>query len=278
MHPRQKWILLSLAIFATNCAKPATPPASEPKSAAPQRTEQPIPADLRIHIERAESIGISIFLADQASALGTDALNEHVASPKGLGGYVTMPEGEKLAYEVAFFTDEKLPRIAYRIHVSLRSGAKPTFDALQPPQRATDMELSLIRAREAALAAVPEITQPLNPVIVPGEFIGEEGLLVYLLAGTTEPHVSVIGKHFRVLVSEDGRTVKRFEPLSKVAMEFRWEPGATPKQINMSHILHDYPLETHVFASLLYRIPVGVLTARGLWLVERDHIFFLGAK
>ena len=120
--------------------------------------------------------------------------------------------------------------------------------------------------------------QPINPVVLPGQAIGDEGVLVYLLAGTTRPRVHVLGKHYRALVSADGRSVTRFEPLPKAVIEMELEPGDTPLQIDVSHILHDYPLETHVFASLLYRLPVTVLTARGLWIVDGRRIFFLGAK
>ena len=38
----------------------------------------------------------------------------------------------------------------------------------------------------------------------------------------------------------------------------------------------DYPLETHVFASLSAKLPVYVATARGDWVVEGTKISFLG--
>jgi hypothetical protein len=268
-----RWAPLSLVAFVMSCAKSTVPPPSSPKSVASEPASQPIPADLRANVECSETLGVSIFLLDQAAARGSDAL----------GGYLAVKEADdtgrpKPSFMVSFFTAEDSPRIAYRIHVSLEAGVKPTVDEIKPPAAASDGERLLIRARQTAIAALREIVQPINPVVLPRQAIGQEGVLVYLLAGTKRPRVAVLGKHYRVLVSADGRSVTRFEPLSKAVIEMEAEPGDTPVQINVSHILHDYPLETHVFASLLYRVPVGVVTARGLWIVDGAKIFFLGAQ
>jgi len=40
----------------------------------------------------------------------------------------------------------------------------------------------------------------------------------------------------------------------------------------VSHVLSDWPTEAHVFASLLYRQPVIVATARGRFMVEGDRV------
>ena len=44
----------------------------------------------------------------------------------------------------------------------------------------------------------------------------------------------------------------------------------------VTHNITDAPLETHVFASLLHRVPVLVLTRRGTWRVDGARIAFLG--
>jgi hypothetical protein len=48
--------------------------------------------------------------------------------------------------------------------------------------------------------------------------------------------------------------------------------------LTITHLVTDYPLETHVFTSLLVRLPVYVLTSRGTWRVNGDQIAFLGAS
>ena len=120
--------------------------------------------------------------------------------------------------------------------------------------------------------------QPLNPVLLPGEMIGERGILVYLLAGTTKPNVAVLGRHFRVLTSDDGARLVRFTPLSKVALELptRAPAGTSAAALAVSHLVTDFPLETHVFASLLNKLPIYVVTRRGYWCVDGDRIRFLG--
>jgi hypothetical protein len=90
--------------------------------------------------------------------------------------------------------------------------------------------------------------------------------------------VVVLGKHHRVLISPDGKAVLRFEPLSRAAIEIPPDnpAGTTPVGVFVTHLVTEWPLETHVFASLLNRTPVFVGTSRGSWRVDGDTISFLG--
>jgi len=247
----------------------------------------PIPEDLREDVARAERVGREIFFQDQAAATGTDVLFARVERPDdhGVGGFLTVPEGGEggagppPSFQVMFFTRDEEPRIAFRVHVPAREGVKPSLERIDPPAPPSGEERVLIRGRQAALAALEERIQPINPVVLPGSLIGEDGILVYLLASTQENR-AVFDKHYRVLVSADGRTVKRFEPLSKTAMELPMEPPEKGERVGLfvSHLLSDSPIETHVFTSMLHRLPVVVDTARGKWLVEGDRVKFLGDR
>jgi hypothetical protein len=254
---------------------------------APASSERkPIPADLRAEIARSESIGRALYLVDKVSAIGTDVLLANVKAPEqhGLAGYLALPEMDTDAiaptFWVIFYTKGPEPTIPFRIRIP-PNGAKPTFEEITPPNPTPETLRTLIRARETALAAPRDTQQAMNPVVLPAGPAGEAGFLVYLLAGTTRPDVAVFGKHFRVLVSEDGRTIKRFDALTKAPLELPLVPpdaaaGGRVAALTMTHIVSDYPLETHVFGSLLYRLPVYVATGRGLWNVDGDHIAFLG--
>ena len=55
------------------------------------------------------------------------------------------------------------------------------------------------------------------------------------------------------------------------------ENGQTPVALTVSHLATEYPLETHVFTSLLVHLPVYVQTSRGTWRVNGEQIAFLGA-
>src|SRR5262249_32181266 len=124
-----------------------------------------------------------------------------------------------------------------------------------PPAEASDGLLLLFRARQAALAATPRNGQPLNPVVLPGAALGQKGILVYLLAGTTQPGEMVFGIHHRVLVSEDGTRVVASTPLSKTALvvsDRNLPAGARPEGAYVTHLMTDWPLETHVLVSLMH--------------------------
>src|SRR5712664_1004201 len=97
-----------------------------------------------------------------------------------------------------------------------------------------------------------------------------------LLAGTKKPKTVVFGKHIRVIVSPDGMRVKSVTPLSETELELSAQSvNGTPAALTVTHLVTDYPLETHVFASMSSRLPLYVGTSRGTWLVDYDSIQLL---
>jgi len=240
-------------------------------------------------VAQASKLGRLIYLLDKAAALGSDALLARIP-PKDhvpIGGFLATrdvePSGaEKPSFTVLFFTPGDGPHIAYRVRVPFKPGARSTVEDVTPPAEPNKPTEVLIRARATALAALPKTAQPINPVVLLARpTIGEEGILVYLLAGTKTRDLAVFGKHHRVLLSADGTTVLRFEPLSKSALEISLQvarPGSKPVEMIVSHIVTDYPLETHVFVSLLHNVPVIVVTQRGTWRVDGERIEFLGGR
>jgi hypothetical protein len=240
--------------------------------------QSPIPADVQPHLDRALALGKAIYAQDVLSAWGTDVLRKNVPSLAGVGGYFTLQETsadgtKKPSWLVQFFTaDGVSPRILYRIRLWPKKEHQPVFEKVNPPAAPSAAELAIIKARQAALKALPATTQPINPVVLPGALIGERGTLVYLLAGTNKRGVVVLGKHHRAHIAEDG-TVAKLQPLSKGILEIQPPPPtATGVGVAASHILDDWPIETHVFASLLHRVPIFVATARGDWEVTGKQI------
>jgi hypothetical protein len=266
--------LWGMPVAAAEVPRPSSPP------------PQLVPADLRSAITQSARLGRLIYLLDKAAAIGSDALMAHIPGDHvPIGGFLATRDvdasgAEKASFTVVFYTPGNEPRVAYQVRVPFKPGAAASIEEMKPPS-APGVELdTMIRARSTALAALHGATQPMNPVVLPASLIGEDGYLVYLLAGTKRPAVAVFGKHYRALVSPDGATVKRFEPLSKSALEKPLgpsEPDSTTAALVVSQIVTDYPLETHVFVSLLNRVPVVVATRRGGWRVDGDHIEFLGS-
>jgi hypothetical protein len=246
---------------------------------------QPAPPDLAKEVERASAIGFEIYLNDWASAVGTDVLAEKVGDLRGkVGGYLTFREGDgtgpQAAFLVWFFTPDDPPRVAYTVRVPLEPGGRRTVETKSPPEAPTAFLATMFRARQAAIAAIAPVVQPPNPVMMPADVIGETGILVEVVAGTTKPNLAVIGRHYRVIVSEDGSRVAKVFPLSKGVIELPTNtcPGqAKCVALVVSHIVTEAPVETHVFASLLNRIDLYVVTSRGWWRVKGSTIEFLGS-
>jgi hypothetical protein len=240
----------------------------------------PIPKDLAPQVRQSIELGRELYFQDGASAAGTDALLESLGSleGKGIAGYLTIREGDDNgkplpSWLVQFFTRESDPRIAYQVHVPMKRGEKPRVEVLAPPAQPHPEILKLFRARQAALKAAQPLAQPVNPVVLPASVIGRKGVLVELLAGTNKPDTVVFGRHYRVIVTADGRRVEEVMPLSKGILELTKEPGVAA--LTVSHIVTAYPLETHVFASMLHHMPIYVGTERGVWVVNADSIILL---
>jgi len=247
---------------------------------ADEKPSLAIPQDLKTHIDQSIELGRAIYMQDKASAMATDALVQQLGpvEGKGLGGYLTVRESSDrgapaASWSVFFFTNEASPRIAYRVRVPMDQ-RRPTVDVASPPEPPKPGAEALFRARQTALAAAQPLHQPMNPVVLPAEALGKHGILVYLIAGTSEPNVAVLGKHYRMMVSDDGGTVLESTPLTKTEIEMSTadHAGGRLEALAVTHLVTDYPLETHVFASMLNNTPIYVGTNRGIWCVDRDSI------
>jgi hypothetical protein len=270
------------ALLLSGCPAPSFAAESSPKVNEPA-SELPIPADLRDQIARSCAIGRQLYMLDKVAAIGTDVLFENVkdVETKGLAGYLPLQQVDDDgtptdSYLVSFFTDETPPRIKYEIRIA--RDAKPIFQEFGPPKAVVPGFALLVRARQTAIAAMPKTGQPINPVLVPGGAYGEDGVLVYLLAGTNKSDVAVFGRHFRALVASDGGGVTYMKPLSNAVLEMptRQPSGEPAAALMVTQVITDYPLETHVFTSLLVKMPVYVGTRRGVWRVNGDKISFIG--
>ena len=80
--------------------------------------------------------------------------------------------------------------------------------------------------------------------------------------------MKVYAGHQRVLVSADGSRILSSAPLSRNCLAPRLEApaGHAPEAFLMTETLSPTPTEAHVFASLLYGLPILVVTA-----AEKKH-------
>jgi uncharacterized protein YegJ (DUF2314 family) len=270
---------------------PAPAPAPARSPAGPPATALPVPAELRVAVERASHLGRVIYLQYRAMTLASEALldDERSHDQIPLGGALAVLDpsrpGEPTSFTVSFFSREGVPRVASRVHVTFKAGAKPTVEDVRPPATPGPELAALYRARQAALGVGAREQLIDTLVLPPSRDTREDAILVYLIAGTKKPDVAVLGRHFRVIVSHDGRSVMHFEPLSKAILELPLGPtggdlpaGARPVSLAVTHLVSDTPLETHVFASLRYGVAIIVATPTATWRVDRDKIEYLGAR
>jgi hypothetical protein len=276
---------LALAACATK-APPPPAPAPTPPAAAAQAPDElaNVPPEIAAHVREAERIGRLLYELDDASAVATDVLLEHMKSPAdaGIKGWLPLRSVDDPAippgvHVVLFMTAEAAPHIAAT--VTLAPGAKPVFERHDPPREPSDAAARRFRARTTALASVRRTGQQINPVVLAGE-PDVDGFVVYLLAGTTKPDELVLGLHHRAVVTPDGASLVSMTPLSRSAIVVSnrgLPPGAVPVAAVVSHVVTDWPLETHVFASLQHdNREIDVVTKRGRWRVVGDRVTFEG--
>ena len=242
----------------------------------------PVPFDLREGIERAALLGTNLFLLDASTARAWDALIARIGAAKGdqIGHYLALlganDDGRfDGSVQVLFFTNEHVPRMSYRVRVSGGPGYHSDVLEHDPPRLVHEPLMSLLNARLVALEALPPTTQAVNPVLIPQR---DGQLVVYLLAATAQPNVAVLGRHYRVEVSEDGSEVERVTALSPSELELPTRDGSGQRlgALAISDRLMEHPTETHVFASRMANVPIYVTTSRGRWKVRASVIDFLG--
>jgi hypothetical protein len=169
----------------------------------------------------------------------------------------------------------------YVVHVTASTTDVETID---PPRPLEPEAAAMFRARDVVNRSVKKFAQqagiemcasPYNAVVLPASLRGETGWLVYLLAATTDPNRKVLTGHLRVRVSADGTTVLAVTALSKSCLLADAQPGLEPEGLILTHLLDPNPIETHVFTSLLYKLPLFVVAGGKKWMVVGDRITLL---
>lgn len=148
------------------------------------------------------------------------------------------------------------------------------YEQSQPSSEALSENYKV--ARQTAIAALPKLDSSKYKFEVLDD-PDRSGFLVYALAGSKNPNDVVIGGHYRVTVSADGKNVKSVDALSRsflvVNKKAGVPSGATPGFLWMIHLVSPTPIETHVYLSLVHQTPLYVGTAdRSIWKVEGGKI------
>lgn len=282
-----RWCILAACAPAWGCVRgpqAAPPTAPEPSARSASDRSLPVPYDLQEGVERASALGANLFLLDVATARAWDALAERIGPPAehGVGHYLALmggsddgrPDG---SVQVLFFTDEHVPRLAYRVRIG--RGPRWDSDVLEqdPPGLVHEPLMTLLNARLLALEAIPTPKQAMNCVVIPQR---NGQIVVYLLAATNQPNVAVLGPHYRVDIAEDGAEVDTITALSgsRLQLSTRDRAGQRLAALTITDAGTEHPTESHVFASRMANLPIYVTTGRGRWKVRASAIDYLGPR
>lgn len=224
-------------------------------------------------LEKVQSLGQALYDQDVAAARATDALLARFEGtpPPGLAGWIVVGEGRDQT--VRFLArDGDSVRAAWDIPVKNgRAGdvveVEVADTALPPEQQA------MFRARMTAAENIGTMrcSPRYNAVVLDDP--DSDGWLVWLLASTSQADQLVLTGHYRFRISADGSAVLRRDQLSATCIIQTVPPGqGRLAGVTVSHIVSPLPAETHVFTSLLYRLPVYVLADDKLYAVEGARI------
>ncbi|PYK29098.1 MAG: hypothetical protein DME59_00425 [Verrucomicrobia bacterium] len=129
-------------------------------------------------------------------------------------------------------------------------------------------------ARRAAMAALPELEREGYKFVVLSD-PEHKGYLVYALASSRNPDDVVVGVHYRVSVSANGK-VQRIDPLARSTLVIPANavpPGTQAVGFHCTCLVSNQPVETLVYLTLLHGKHCAVGTANGtIWFIENGKI------
>jgi hypothetical protein len=273
-------IALVLALLGSACAAHGNKSAPANERLQPK----PIPSECADAVDRAQKLGQIIFVEDRIAAWATDALAAARFLPdERVKGWVSTPAAAGI---VTHFLggdgdepDLELYRVEFRTSGKRVSPADARAERVDPPIPPSDLVALMFKARQTALREpFRHCTDAYNTVVLPAELAGESGWLVYLLAATRNPDI-VFGGHIRRLVSADGASIVKDEPLSRSCMQMPLpESREKVPALAITSLVSSCPLETHVFLSLLHSWPIYVGNGSGVWRIQGTRISFLGTN
>jgi hypothetical protein len=261
--------LLAAVLAVAGCDK--SKPAPEVPAAAEPTAKGPVDAAV---LKGVEALGRELYARDVLAASASDVLVERaseLADGWGVQGWLTFAEGGPQRVE---FIGVRGEHVATVFEVTFDDEGTPSGVPVVPPRTVEGEVLARWKARQTALEHSPQCTPAVNSVVLPLE---DDGWLVYLIPGTVDPGMVILGGHVRVHVGPDGG-VRDAKPLTKSCLVNRNDnvpEGASMAGMIVSHVLDPHPREHHVFASLLYGISLFVVTEDAMWSVSDGHIEFV---
>jgi len=215
-------------------------------------------------ISTLERLGQELSRRDALAAQASDLVFKKYPEFKKVApqGWITELGGEANS---VWWIAEKGPGLAAAYKVTFRPGRPPQLEDLRgesvPPSIATRY-----RARKTAINAVlPKLNVAYGPRYN-FEVLADpdgRGFLVYALAAFTDNRIYT-GGHMRVTISTDGTKAERIDDLSRGIIRNEADPGREMVALAIAQVIDTpAPVETFIYTSNLYRIPLYVATRDG---------------
>jgi hypothetical protein len=243
--------MLTAALLATGAAHAQTSPIEDLPS------------------EMVQQLGRAMYEQDAYAAQATDLLFREKGGPERLA-----QEGLRGDWVVTRVKDSTLVRFLRDSNGKALAAYEVVFPQGQLPYlrrpadgRVSEAALAQLRARRLAMEQVrDECSQRYNTIAL--QRGPDANFLVYAMAATSDPSQIVVGGHYRVTVTPDGRKVVKTEKLFRSCLNLPAanNAGAIPW---LTHVVSARPLETHVFMSLAYGRPFYVRAGTSAWKVDK---------
>lgn len=237
-----------------------------------QRGPTPVPIE-DWSLSKVSTLGREIYIQDRAAWVATDALREAL-SPTEMAtvrGWVVLGEGSSRTVR---FLKADGDDVAPGWDIPVEDGRAGAPVAASDAEMDGETRLRFL-ARQTAVAGIGALRCGTYNSVVARDPDGD-GWLVWLLAGTTARGMMPVGGHYRFRVSADGTEMQTRDQLSNRCLNMQANPPAGPQgqpaAVVVSHIVSDGPVETHVFLSLQFRVPIYVAARDRLFAVEGNRI------
>jgi hypothetical protein len=167
--------------------------------------------------------------------------------------------------------------------VDMAVGVPDSMDSLtlRPPEP-TALDASMarrVRVLREVIATAPALPWPsYNTVVFSSADFGQEDMLrVYLIPSTTDPDLRLVSGWVVYTIEPGSEAVGKpmFYGNGPITNKSTDVPeGATTTGMFVTSVL-PIPTEAHVFASLMYDLPLLVSSDYGLWRVEKGEVWLL---
>ena len=225
-----------------------------------------------------EQVGRALYDQERRVAIASDLLSDNFdVEAEHIVGYITSGDAQHMVV-----------RYLRRVGQHYESAVDAVFTDLLLPVLQVPSDPVLSAAQMAQAAARGQVSADVstrcdgryNTLVVPDP--DGEGMLVYAIADSEDPTKLMLGGHVRFTLSADGQTIENTEPLAtsctagpRKQLE---EAAATHGKHGLSvrNLLAATPLESHVLLSLLYGLPLFVVTSDlKMWEVAKGKMSVL---